>query len=169
VVTVRSLPNVSLNIPLSTFCSDSGPVTLTGGSPANGTYTGQGISNGDFYPATVSPGQYNITYTYTDSFGCSASATQLVQVDICTGIDSYKGKTVTVYPNPVTDYVVVKWSEFETVSHVSLYSSEGKLIQVIDFPAGNQVSLKAVEMANGMYFIKIQTDKNQYRFPFIKQ
>jgi hypothetical protein len=54
--------------------------TLTGGSPAGGTYTGAGITNNMFNPASVGVGTYAILYSYTDPNGCVNSATRNITV-----------------------------------------------------------------------------------------
>ncbi|MBI5218762.1 MAG: T9SS type A sorting domain-containing protein [Bacteroidia bacterium] len=53
----------------SSYCNDAQPVVLSG-SPAGGTFSGAGINNQIFYPDSVSPGTYQITYSYTNAFGC---------------------------------------------------------------------------------------------------
>lgn len=72
VVTYTPIPN--------TFCSNQPPFSLSGGTPAGGTYTGQGVSGGSINPAVVS-GPIQITYTYTDPItSCSGSATGEITV-----------------------------------------------------------------------------------------
>lgn len=54
---------------------------LTGGSPSGGTYSGTGVSNGVFNPASLAPGIYTVTYTKNT---CSpASASQKITVVAC--------------------------------------------------------------------------------------
>lgn len=78
-VTVNSLPTVTLN-PFSDVCIDATPFALTGGSPAGGSYSGQGVSGGTFNPATAGAGTHTITYTYTDANSCTNSANQTITV-----------------------------------------------------------------------------------------
>ena len=44
---------------------------MSGGSPAGGIYSGTGVSFGQFSPVIAGVGNHQITYTYTNSFGCS--------------------------------------------------------------------------------------------------
>ncbi|WP_420593135.1 malectin domain-containing carbohydrate-binding protein [Robiginitalea biformata] len=85
--------NFTLNAPASpvvtlaaqpTVLNTDAPFALTGGSPAGGTYSGTGVSGGVFDPA-VGPGTFAITYTFTDGNGCTASATQNLQVNSAIG------------------------------------------------------------------------------------
>ncbi len=77
-VTVNALPAVSLGS-FNAVCQNSAPITLTGGSPAGGTYSGSGVSNGIFTPSSA--GSNNIIYNYTDANGCSNFATSSILVN----------------------------------------------------------------------------------------
>jgi hypothetical protein len=81
-VTIGNPINVThTNIPPA--CNLEDPFTLTGGSPAGGTYSGSGIVNGNqFNPALASIGSNTIWYTYTDSLGCSDSVSKTIQVNL---------------------------------------------------------------------------------------
>ena len=61
------------------FCQGASCVTLTG-TPAGGTFTGTGVSNGQFCPTIAGPGTHTITYTYTSN-GCTFTATTTVTVN----------------------------------------------------------------------------------------
>ncbi|MDP4844711.1 MAG: hypothetical protein NWR83_09615, partial [Salibacteraceae bacterium] len=65
---------------LGTYCENAAPFALTGGLPAGGIYSGTGVSGGVFSPSVAGPGTHPITYTYTNSDGCSASASQTISV-----------------------------------------------------------------------------------------
>lgn len=78
-IEVRALPSVSLGF-FTPMCTNSGPLTLSGGSPSGGVYSGTGVSGGVFTPS-MGPGTYLITYTYSDAFNCSASVSNPVQVN----------------------------------------------------------------------------------------
>lgn len=81
-VTVNQLPNASILGSFSPVCVNGSPVTLGGGSPAGGTYTGNGVSAGVFNPAAAGVGTHAITYTYTDpNTGCTGSASRNIVVN----------------------------------------------------------------------------------------
>jgi hypothetical protein len=70
-IIVNPLPQVDLT-PFDTFCADVGPITLSGGTPAGGTYIGPGVNNGIFDPSNLPAGTFPVTYQYTDPLtGCS--------------------------------------------------------------------------------------------------
>ncbi len=77
-VTVNTVPVVTL-ADFDNVCMSAVEVTLTGGSPAGGTYSGDNVSGGLFTPAES--GITSITYSYTDANGCSASATADIVVN----------------------------------------------------------------------------------------
>lgn len=79
-VTVNALPNVSLNS-LSSVCINALPVTLSGGSPTGGVFSGNGVSAGQFNPQTAGIGSHTITYSFTDANSCSASDAQSIVVN----------------------------------------------------------------------------------------
>ncbi|WMI67530.1 BspA family leucine-rich repeat surface protein [Mangrovimonas sp. YM274] len=53
------------------LCSGGNPFELSGGTPENGTYSGNGVVEGVFDPSEVTPGIYEITYSFTETNGCS--------------------------------------------------------------------------------------------------
>ena len=81
-VTVNPLPVVTLSN-FSSICSNAALLTLSGGSPAGGSYSGNGVSNGQFNPATAGVGTHAITYSYIDGNGCAASAAKNITVNNC--------------------------------------------------------------------------------------
>lgn len=79
---VNPLPTVTLGS-IGTFCSTDQPVALNQGSPAGGTYSGTGVSNGNFSPSVAGVGTHNIFYTYTNANGCTNTANNTAVVNNC--------------------------------------------------------------------------------------
>lgn len=75
-ISVVNQQTVTLN-PFSPVCVTSPNVTLVGGSPAGGVYSGVGVSSGQFDPSV---GTQTITYTVTFAPGCVGSASQVLTV-----------------------------------------------------------------------------------------
>jgi Secretion system C-terminal sorting domain len=63
------------------ICADNGPLTLTGGQPSGGVYSGSGVSSGTFSASITGAGTFPITYTVTDISGCTATATSNIVVN----------------------------------------------------------------------------------------
>ncbi|MEI7660963.1 MAG: IgGFc-binding protein, partial [Bacteroidota bacterium] len=79
-LTVYALPLVQL-APQAAVCISAPPYTLTGGSPAGGTYSGTGVNSGTgIFTPSSGAGPHNIIYTYTDLNGCTNAAIQSLMV-----------------------------------------------------------------------------------------
>jgi uncharacterized protein (TIGR02145 family) len=61
---------------------EASPFKLRGGFPLGGTYSGAGVNSttGIFTPGALAPGTYPVTYSYTNSYNCSAEAQQPIEV-----------------------------------------------------------------------------------------
>jgi hypothetical protein len=76
----------------SSTCENTAPFALSGGSPVGGTYSGNGVSGGNFNPATAGVGTHTINYSYTDGNGCSNSCSFNITVTaVPTATISYAG------------------------------------------------------------------------------
>lgn len=76
---VRDLPAVSLDVP-NELCFGADSLLLTGGTPADppGSYTVNGVLQ-SYFDAHQTPGlNYEIAYTYIDSFQCVNTATEIL-------------------------------------------------------------------------------------------
>ena len=78
-VVVADNPEVTCPAELEVLLTDPAFV-LTGGLPAGGTYSGDGVSGGNFDPAAAGAGEHTITYTFEDLNGCTGSCTFLITV-----------------------------------------------------------------------------------------
>src|SRR5574343_455433 len=75
-ISVNSLPVVSAGTYLDQ-CANAPMLSLVG-SPTGGTFSGAGVSAGQFNPAV---GTSNITYNYTDGNNCANSASTVINVN----------------------------------------------------------------------------------------
>lgn len=74
IVTVNPSPIVSLTNCWDTITiTTAQPFRLKGGIPLGGTYSGQGVTNGIFYPAIAGIGTHQINYTFTNALLCSVT------------------------------------------------------------------------------------------------
>ncbi|MCE3279102.1 MAG: hypothetical protein K0S44_1293, partial [Bacteroidetes bacterium] len=161
-VTVNALPAVTMSAFGTSVCDNGGPVSLGGGSPAGGMYSGTGVSGNTFDPTGLS-GMYLITYTVTDANSCSNSDTASIMVDLCSGITSIKGSsTVKVYPNPANGMVTVsiEGSNSEQIT-ISIVDIQGKQIfneinKNVTSEFNKQINIEG--LAKGAYYIKVTSD-----------
>jgi large repetitive protein len=78
IVTVNALPMVNAG-PDVTVCNNAGNITLSGYSPAGGSWVGTGVTPSGVFTPTV-PNNYNLTYTFTNSNGCTATDQTIITV-----------------------------------------------------------------------------------------
>ena len=92
-VTVNSLPNVSAG-GNQNICSNTPSFSLSGASPAGGTWSGPSFVNGSgFCTAPFAVGTYSITYTATEN-GCTASNTLSLSVKATPVVDAGNNRSV---------------------------------------------------------------------------
>ncbi|CAN5914898.1 hypothetical protein BH11BAC7_BH11BAC7_26700 [soil metagenome] len=91
-------PVASLSIPSTTFCSVDAPVALTF-SPAGGTLSGSGISGTNFDPYGLMPGNYTLTYTYTNPSACVTTSEVYVTINEGPYVSSISADTICPFNN----------------------------------------------------------------------
>lgn len=112
-ITINPMPNAVITGLPTAACTNGGGIQMSG-SPSGGGFIGNGVSGSTFYPANVSTGPHNVTYTYTNSYGCT-------DTDV---------KSVTVY-NPPT--VLLS-------GLASTYCPQGSISTLIGAPSGGVFS-----------------------------
>jgi len=149
-VLVYSLPEVSL-APFAQVCVSSQPFVLSGGSPAGGTYTFGGVPITSFNPI-VGIGSYPITYTLVDANGCTASATEVLEVDACAGIAENSLLDLRVHPNPANSGVL--YVDAPTPGDLVLFDAAGRVaLQAWHGAAGPSSTLLIDKLAPGSYVL----------------
>lgn len=78
-VNVWALPAINID-PFFDLCANDSALILSGATPAGGTWSGNGVTNGIFYPDSAGVGSHQISYTYTDSNSCSNSSDRFLAV-----------------------------------------------------------------------------------------
>ncbi len=118
--TIIVYPLTPVDLPqFSPICINASPITLTGGTPPGGTYSGPGVVTGIFDPALASVGTFEIVYTYTDGNSCTNSDTNSITVNplpgapgIITGTDTVCQAAISVSYNtiPISDATSYIWT-----------------------------------------------------------
>ncbi len=162
-VTINELPAVSLILPFDSLCIDDGSQVLTGGLPANGSFSGNGINGNTLDPMIAGAGVHTVTYTFTDTATtCTGSATDTIVIDICAGI---KNRTVdlpfSVYPNPVSKTLTIVFGAINNKCRIDLFSMDAKEINSRTIENAFSYELNLENLPNGIYYLKVSTaDKN---------
>jgi hypothetical protein len=163
-VTINSIPAVSFTSPVDTFCLDSLPFALTGGSPAGGVYSGPGVSGGSFDPSAAGAGVHTITYTFTDALGCFDSATDIIVVDSCLlGVSGPAfGMNMSLYPNPNNGrfFLEITGISGKAVT-ADVFSADGKLVwsdKTASVSGDYRAEIDLTSVSRGVYLIKVIVD-----------
>lgn len=146
-------PAVTFTTANDTVCqSTTASFVLTGGSPFGGLYSGSGVVNDTtFDPMAAIIGYNVITYTYTDTNGCSASAIDSIYVDLCLGISAATEELqVLIYPNPNNGNFTIQTTSY---ADVLIFDAQGKLLHTekVQPRIGHQFSIEA----SGIYLITV--------------
>ncbi|MBK8969770.1 MAG: HYR domain-containing protein [Lewinellaceae bacterium] len=128
-----------------TTCLESASFTLPDGVPADGTFSGTGVTGDQFDPAVATAGVHVITYTGTDVNGCSNTCTFTVTVidlelnapanvgPVCPGA-TVPAILLSATPNdPATSY---SWSVSPAGSGLAAGNSSGLNASIPAFTAG---------------------------------
>jgi len=146
----------TLSLASSTVCATDAAFALSGATPSGGVFSGTGVTAGMFDPAVAGVGTHVITYVYTDTAGCSGTATDSITVDICAGLADNSTTAFNVYPNPNNGTFTINVS---SVSDVTIFDAQGKLVYSAKMLPENQnvISLEN----NGMYMINVTNANGQ--------
>ena len=148
-----------------TVCITDPAFTLTGGSPASGTYSGAGVSAGSFDPSVAGAGIQTISYSVTDINGCTNSSSQNVYVNpacIPLGISkSTVSSGMALYPNPTTGVFTLELGLAEDEkTEIKVMNAIGQIImlQNHNFISGNNKTVLDLSGINkGVYFVEVKT------------
>jgi hypothetical protein len=167
---VNPLPLVTLTLD-TTVCTTQGSILLFGGSPAGGVWSGTNVTASSFDPTGLSAGSYPIIYTYTDANGCSANATDSINVTICAGINSIYANSFSLYPNPANDFITINaTNELGGNAVIEVYSVEGKLVSSnASYTNNTTINLNVQELKAGLYAIFIRQNDKTFSLRFTKQ
>ncbi|MCB0806214.1 MAG: PKD domain-containing protein [Bacteroidales bacterium] len=154
----RYLPEVNLE-PFEMVCVDWPSFELTGGTPAGGSYSGTGITNGWFDPESAGVGEHEITYTYTDPDGCQNVDMKTIWVDPCVGINSNSDVSeLTIFPNPTTGKITVWFDQnISTVDIIVLNTLNKQVFATTTKPSNHKIILDLSTLEKGVYFIRFKT------------
>jgi hypothetical protein len=165
-ITVNSLPVVSLSGLNTQYHANDADVTLTG-TPAGGTFSGTGVSNNTFSPATAGVGgPYTVTYSYTDNNGCSASTTSQVTVAEPTGITNITGAgNIGIYPNPSNGQFMVQFNGLQTgQATITITNAIGQKVyddKITITGTNYQYGINLQNKAAGVYQLSVNTGNKQ--------
>lgn len=163
-VTVNPLPTVTASSSSSLICSGQS-VSLT----ANGasTYSWNTTSTNTVISVTPS---VTTSYTVTGTTnGCSNTVAITQSVSACTFIDNNVASTIglVVYPNPNTGVFTIVLNN-STTKTIEVMDLTGRVL-VSKTTSNDKVDFNINTLANGIYYVRIQTDKTVEVAKIVKQ
>ena len=160
-VTINPLPLVGLSPFTTPICNDLTSFVLTNGSPAGGVYSGANVTGNTFNAVAAGVGVHPITYTVTDTNGCSNSSSQNLTVQNCTGVEEYVSYEAIVYPNPTSGAFTlsIKNANIEEliISVVDIQGKEVFGVRERSITADYNKVINLENVSKGMYYIKLST------------
>jgi hypothetical protein len=123
-----------------------------------------------FDPTMTGAGTFTISYSYTNTAGCSNNNSKTITVNLCTGVEEFNNNsTISIYPNPVSSELNVSLeSSLINTSSIELYDMIGNLI-ITQKVISNTTTLSFFSLAKGIYTIRVISDNNQKAFKVIKE
>lgn len=167
-VAVFTAPTVTLNLPVTELCVYNNALTLTGGSPASGTYTGTGVSGGTFDPSVAGLGTHTVTYDYTDANNCSNTATDIINVDDCASVSENETKELVAYPNPGNGQYTIALNGVE-LAEVRVVDLQGKTIDATIQIQQNVLSVDLTKATKGTYLLQGNSGGTTLTVRLVKQ
>ncbi|MBL7897238.1 MAG: T9SS type A sorting domain-containing protein, partial [Crocinitomicaceae bacterium] len=160
-ITVNTAPTVTL-ASFNQVCEDDAAFMLIGGSPLGGTYSGTGVSGGNFDPANS--GTFTITYDYTDGNGCSNAASADISVVSCLGTGDLSNEfNFKTYPNPTNGMFTIKFDLPQPADvSVKIISADGKTVfseSLQQYSGFYGKEFYRPEMESGVYIIELNVDE----------
>lgn len=152
-ISVDATPTVALAV-FSTVCVYNPPMALSGGTPAGGTYSGPGVTGGNFDPATAGNGTHTITYTYTDGNNCEGSATNTITVDGCASIVETNLIGLSIYPNPTNGIITIQFDG--KLANVSIVDLTGKVVAKTSIQSNETIDMSNLNV--GTYFVNVEVN-----------
>jgi hypothetical protein len=146
--------------PLDTVLTTTPAFTLTGGLPLGGTYSGTGVNNGMFTPATAGVGTFTIKYVYSDG-PCTDSATRTITVLPFLGINTIaQNDLFACYPNPASgQFTLMLKQNIPGNVTVKITSLDGRVVLADQQTTGGnyQKNFNLTGYAKGIYMVTVST------------
>lgn len=167
-VSVNLLPTVTLSLNATNVCIDNAVFAFSGGFPLGGTYSGNGVSTGNFNAAIAGVGINTITYSFTDGNGCTNTSTDQITVDNCTELVENTEKEFFIYPNPTEGTLHLISSEKYLGSSVVIFDILGNIV-LSSYINSTHTSFDISTFSSGLYFIECKNEKCNQTFKIIKK
>lgn len=163
-----TVPPLTWNFTVDTVLLNEPDIVLTGALPVGGVYSGPGVYGQFFLPDSAGFGTHTITYTFTDSLGCSDSIKRTIAV-LVSGINDVEEDALRLYPNPVADRLYIDLTALTPASlRLYIYNTTGQALTLPYESFGNGLTLQTDGLPAGTYFVRLLNGERHYRGSFSK-
>lgn len=150
------LPIVDFNnIGSDTVCSNYPPFNLPVGFPVGGVYSGPGVSGNLFDPTQAGLGSHPVTYSFTDTAGCTNTDTVFFYVDFCAGIEDIPISSFGIFPNPFEEFTTIYFPADNESRDILIYDAIGRLVYSVPGNTEEQVQIYKGALQSGVYHVCI--------------
>ncbi|HYV92309.1 MAG TPA: PQQ-dependent sugar dehydrogenase [Chitinophagales bacterium] len=149
----------------SSFCIYQSAIPLFG-DPTGGSFSGAGVSDSLFNPNIAGEGFHTVYYYYTNELGCIAVDSQVVRVDLCSGLnDDWDHTGVNIFPNPNDGSLsLILKDTNNAIAEVSIYNMAGQMLFTLspdqNVNAHSSVHFNLSDLSNGVYEMRIVQGEN---------
>ncbi len=164
-LTVSTPVAITLGDLPSRICLSDTLVSLADiGLPTGGIWSGTGVRSGtNFFPDSTAVGTYTLTYSLTNSSGCTAKATVLAVVEDCQDrIIRLRDDAVILWPNPNDGHFFIRiHSTLYNYLGIRIYSSTGQLIKIQNLTGlvyGQVLPMDISYLPGGVYMVEFYYD-----------
>jgi hypothetical protein len=158
-VTVNPNPVINVAALPSRICT-SDPVIPLSASPAGGTWSGPGVSGNNLIPPAIATvGSFPLTYRYTNSFGCTTTATVVAKIEDCPErLRLLRDDAVILFPNPNNGQFNIRInSTLYNKLTMRVYSTSGMAVRTQQFDGlayGRVIPIDLTHLPSGSYMVQ---------------
>ncbi len=139
--------------------------SVTNGNILNGT----GTNYVNVKWGNIGVGQLKINVADINYLSCAVSATLNVNVGNI-GIEDIKENRFDIYPNPAKNNLIIEFAKDKSIQNtlLSIYNIQGQLLKQLPVNQ-SQTEIDIHSFAAGVYFIKVNNDKETLQGKFVKE
>jgi Secretion system C-terminal sorting domain len=167
---VRALPVIDLGEDISLVNDENH--TFDAGE-GNSTYLWNGTTGNRYFTATgteLGSGDYELVALVENAYGCSASDTVIISVEIIDHLNTLSSMQLKLYPNPVQEYLHLEWNGNDLMKklEISIIDLSGK-IWINQILNGSDEEIDVKNLSVGSYFLRLKIGQEVRTVQFVKR
>ena len=140
-------------------------------TPSGGTWAGRGVTGSTFSASAAGTGVHTLTYTFTNTNGCTVSTYVNVMVNDCIERHNVFATAIRIYPNPSSGRFNIRFlSDIYTEFKVKVVDAAGREYRSYSFTGlryGSVIPMNLSELAGGTYFLQVYNNAERASFPIV--